>query len=224
MNSVIRILLNTSPEQTARLLALQRAFAEVCNALAPVVRDTRCWNRVGLHHLAYRGLRERFPAIGSQMVCNAIYSVSRACRLVLQHPQSPFNIARHPEKPLPLLRFLPGAPVYFDRHTLSIRGEQVSMYTLDGRMHFQLNLKPEDLQRFRDGKLREIVLSGSADGHHLAFHFASDMSSTEDAVPSDSPEFPEYLVVLPGDPPPDPERAMAAPAVVEGNQRLSLSI
>ena len=144
MNSLLRITLNTSPEQAARLQELQTAFAEVCNALVPVVREKRCWNRVTLHHLTYHALRERFPKIGSQMVCNAIYSVSRSCRLVLQHPQSPWNVTKRPDAPLPLLKFMPSAPVYFDRHTLSLKDEKLSMYTLDGRMRFQLDLKPEE--------------------------------------------------------------------------------
>ena len=57
------MLLPATPEQAAHLQALQAAFAEVCNALAPQVRDTRCWNRVTLHHLAYKQLRERFPLL-----------------------------------------------------------------------------------------------------------------------------------------------------------------
>lgn len=80
MKFSLHIPLDTSPEQTLRLQALQRAFAEVCNALAPRVQQTRTWNRVALHHMAYKQLRTQFPEIGSQMVCNAIYSVSRSCR------------------------------------------------------------------------------------------------------------------------------------------------
>jgi hypothetical protein len=94
MNLRLRISLLTTPEQAAKLHALQRVFAEACNALAPIARDNMCWNRVALHHLAYRGMRERFPGLGSQMICNVIYSVSRMCRLVYQHPASPFNVAR----------------------------------------------------------------------------------------------------------------------------------
>ena len=63
MNSVLRIPLDASPEQVARLQALQSGFAQVCNALAPLVQQTRVWNRVALHHLAYRQLRERFPTV-----------------------------------------------------------------------------------------------------------------------------------------------------------------
>lgn len=198
MRTLLRLRLDTSPDQKARLLALQGAFARVCNALAPMVRDTRCWNRVALHHMTYKGLREQFPEIGSQMVCNAIYSVCRASRLVYQHPKSPFNVARMGDRPLPLLRFADSCPVYFDRHTLSLKAGQVSMYTLDGRMRFQLALRPEDEAAFHAQKLREIVLSRQADGgFELSFWFAdvepdNATAAQQMATPD---EIPEYLMV-----------------------------
>jgi len=197
MNSCLSVTLNTSAEQTARLQDLQMAFAEVCNALAPIVQQTRCWNRVTLHHLTYKGLRERFPKIGSQMVCNAIYSVSRTSRLVFQLPNSPFNVNKNPGKALPLLKFLPSSPVYFDRHTLSLKDGQLSMYTLDGRMRFQLDLKPEDQTRFHQEKLREIVLSNTGRGFQLSFWFSLGDESTEAPVAEESANLPEYLIVLP---------------------------
>lgn len=197
MNSFLKVPLNTSVEQTARLQDLQMAFAEVCNALAPVVQQTRCWNRVTLHHLTYKGLRERFPKIGSQMVCNAIYSVSRTSRLVFQLPASPFNVNKNPGKALPLLKFLPSSPVYFDRHTLSLKDGQLSMYTLDGRMRFQLDLKPEDQVRFHQEKLREIVLSNTGQGYQLSFWFSSTSDLNESEPPDEPAELPEYLIVLP---------------------------
>lgn len=170
MNSIIRVPLNTNPEQFARLQALQSAFAEVCNALAPEVKKSRVWNRVALHHLHYRTLRERFPALGSQMVCNAIYAVSRASRLVFQTPGSPFNLTKLGDEPLPLLQFADSCPVYFDRHTLSIKGTKLSLFTLDGRMHFELTLPEEQLLLFKVAKLREISLTRRLDGfYELAF-------------------------------------------------------
>lgn len=201
MNFRLIVPLNVSAEQAARMQALQAAFAEVCNALAPVVQQTRCWNRVALHHLAYRGLRERFPQMGSQMVCNAIYSVCRAYRLVLQHPASPWNIAKYPEKPIPLVNFLPSSPVYFDRHTLSLKEGQLSMYTLDGRMRFQLELKAEDLARFHREKLREIVLAKTLQGYQLSFWFSPAGEQEESGVVTQGAvaELPEYLVVVPGE-------------------------
>jgi hypothetical protein len=170
MNSIIRVPLNTNLEQFARLQALQSAFAEVCNALAPEVKKSRVWNRVALHHLHYRALREKFPALGSQMICNAIYAVSRASRLVFQTPGSPFNLTKLGDKPLPLLQFADSCPVYFDRHTLSIKGTKMSLFTLDGRMHFELTLPEEQLLLFKVAKLREISLTRRFDGlYELAF-------------------------------------------------------
>jgi hypothetical protein len=196
MNTMLRVPLNTNPEQLARLQALQVAFANGCNALALTVQQTRVWNRVALHHLMYRGLRERFPELGSQMVCNVIYSVSRTSRMVFQHPQSPFNLARLGDKPLPLLRFSDNCPVYFDRHTLSVKDVQLSMYTLDGRMRFALALQPADEANFNEKKLREIVLSLRADNiYELSFMFSDGSENASEPVSAGDAEVPEYVMV-----------------------------
>ena len=197
MNFTLRIPLNTTADQLASLQALQVAFAQVCNALAPTVQQTKVWNRVALHHLMYRTLRDQFPGMGSQMVCNAIYSVSRTSRVVFQHPQSPFNLARMGDKPLPLLRFSDSCPVYFDRHTLSVKAGQLSMFTLDGRIRFALALKPEDEVSFNEKKLREIVLSRRPDGvFELSFLFSDgqDENPPESNLASGA-EVPEYVMV-----------------------------
>jgi hypothetical protein len=220
MNSSISVALTTDPAQHARLQALQLAFAKVCNALAPMVQQSKCWNRVALHHMAYKALRQQFPDLGSQMVCNAIYSVSRSCRLVYQHPKSPFNLQRLAGKPLPTVYFLPQSPVYFDRHTLSLKDGQVSLFTLDGRMRFQIALPPDAETRFRTEKLREVVLHSKANQFNLNFLFADvvtpdplgataanadagDMSHSVIATAPASgrvhnltPNMPEYILIL----------------------------
>ena len=208
MNFTLSIPLDTSPEQVQQLQALQQGFAQVCNAVAGVVQQTRVWNRVALHHLTYRQLRERFPQMGSQMVCNAIYSVSRTCRVVFQHPHSPFHLSRLDGKPLPLLRFADSCPVYFDRHTLSIKGGQLSMFTLDGRMRFSITLGTQAESAFQTHKLREIVLAQAGGGSYsLSFSFsdmtmpstadgevsADDVSASE--LQSQDAEIPEYVMV-----------------------------
>jgi hypothetical protein len=188
--------LNASAEQLAQLVNLQKAFAQVCNALAPVVQQTRCWNRVTLHHLTYRGLREKFPAMGSQMVCNAIYSVSRTSRMLFQHPASPFNISRLEGKSLPLLKFTDTCPVYFDRHTLSVKDGRLSMYTLDGRVRFDVALAHEHELAFKEKKLREVVLSQADGGYELRFRFAEPSAEDAAVVDSDHPaQIPEYVVI-----------------------------
>lgn len=194
MNFKLCIPLNATEEQLARLLLLQGAFAKVCNALAPVVQKTKVWNRVALHHLAYRSLREKFPELGSQMACNAIYSVSRTCRILFQSPQSPFNQKLLDAKPMPLLHFNDTCPVYFDRHTLSIKGGQLSMFTLDGRMRFAISLKAEDEEKFKTLKLREVVLNRTS---AKQFELNFTLGESQDDAPILTNELPDYLMVSP---------------------------
>lgn len=207
MNFLVRVPLQATPEQQLRLIALQQVFAQVCNELAPKVQTSRVWNRVTLHHLYYRELRSRFPALGSQMVCNAIYAVSKMARLVYQHPDSPYNVSRSPESALPLLKFAETCPVYFDRHTLSIKPGSLSLFTMDGRMHFQLDLPPEQLRLFEVARLREIVLVRLSDQvFQLSFYlnYESEMKNDQlaqadeldySAVNRPSNNIPEYISI-----------------------------
>jgi hypothetical protein len=199
MKSVIRIPLATTAEQAEKLLELQETFARVCNAITPLSQKTRCWNRVALHHMVYKSLRDQFPTVGSQMICNAIYAVSRASRLVFQHPQSPFCLAKLGDKSLPLLQFAAGCPVYFDRHTLSLKQGQLSLYTLDGRIHFQAILNAEIEAGFLAKKLREISLARNlADVFELTFVFSDELDEPDGSEASVAPEIgrvPEYLLI-----------------------------
>ncbi|MFN4262016.1 MAG: RNA-guided endonuclease TnpB family protein, partial [Gemmataceae bacterium] len=71
------IRLDVTAEQSTSLAALRAAYADTCNRLVPIVREHRLWNRVALHNLAYSMLRSATP-LGSQMCCNAIFSVCKA--------------------------------------------------------------------------------------------------------------------------------------------------
>lgn len=186
-----------TPDQTERLIHLQQMFAQACNHLSPIVQQTRCWNRVALHHMAYRGLRERFPALGSQMVCNAIYSVSRTCRALFQNPESPYSLQKLGSAALPQVLFLPQSPVYFDRHTLSLKNGRASMYTLDGRIKFNVELSDEQASHFRSSRLREIVMSAESTRLMLSFSFDDPALATTSDTDDDmrSPDMPEYVVV-----------------------------
>lgn len=191
------------PGQTERLIQLQQMFAQACNHLSPLVQQTRCWNRVALHHMAYRTLRESFPALGSQMACNAIYSVSRTCRALFQNRESPYALHKLGASPLPRLLFLPQSPVYFDRHTLSLKNGQVSMYTLDGRIKFNLPLDAAQEALFRNARLREIVMSGQGTELSLSFQFDAGQPPVTnpgdvDADDDDNKaiEMPHYVMVI----------------------------
>lgn len=190
----IELQLNLTAEQKLRLARLQSVFAQACSSLGPLVQETRCWNRVALHHLTYRRLRTDFPELGSQMACNVIYSVSRSARLVYQSRNSPWNLERLAGRKLPLLQFADSAPVYFDRHTLSLRDGRLSMFTLDGRIKFDIGLSEAHLRHFQESKLREIVLGRDKDDYFLTFRFGDAESAAEV-----SDDFPQYILVVESD-------------------------
>jgi hypothetical protein len=182
----------TTPQQLEKLQALQAEFCNGCNLVAPIAQQHRCWHRVTLHHLAYRVLREQLPDLGAQMACNAIYAVCRAYRTLYEHPQSKWkNLPA--ESDLPKLFFLPSAPVYFDRHTLSIKDNILSMFTLEGRLRFQFQLPSEVIASFTSQRLREIVLVHNNLNYLLNFIF---LNADEAAQSNTQDEWPEYLLTL----------------------------
>ncbi len=166
------VTLEANSDQHERLLRLQTAFASMCNDLAPFVSSQQCWNRVTLHHLKYRELRSKYPEMGSQMVCNAIYAVSKVSRLVYQHPSSPYNLKRQQGKKLPTVRYAEDCPVYFDSHTLTVTERHLSMYTMDGRIKFELLVTSEQRTLLATRKLQEITLNRGVDEKFmLTFYF-----------------------------------------------------
>lgn len=196
MESQFLIQLNATPEQLSRLRALQANFVEICNAISPVMQESRCWNRVLLHHMVYHKMREQFPQTGSQMICNAVYSVTRAARAILQHPKSTWNIEQNPSAQLPKIVFLPTSPVFFDRHTLTLKGNRLSMYTLEGRMRFDLFLSLKNQQMFHQEKLKEVLLVNQGkDGFSLHFYFSA--SHTDEAQPMIDGQMPDNPMVVP---------------------------
>ena len=190
VSNFLKIPLQGNADQISRLIALQALFSQACNAISPVAQQNRCWNRVALHHLVYHKMRQQFEQLGSQMICNAVYSVCRIYRLVYESPSSPFSLAIREGKELPLIKFLSNAPVYFDRHTLSIKGSVLSLYSLNGRVRFQLNLNQETLDQFEKQKLREIILTQDELQFNLGFAFSESPSKVIDL------QWPNYVVAI----------------------------
>src|SRR2546421_3419248 len=166
------IRLNVTTEQAARLSALRTAYAEACNRLVPLVQAARCWNRVALHQLGYRPLRQE-TSLGAQMACNATFSVCKAYR-------SQRALGRIPEDtPVPPLSFH-RTSVHFDRRTYTLKAEAVSLNTLQGRMRVPLILGDYQRQILASGLPKEAELAfrrghwffnlvvASADGERVA--------------------------------------------------------
>lgn len=123
MQRTISIRLDITAEQGKFLSNLQNAYIEACNRIVPEVIEHRCWNRVALHNLTYSKIRSASP-LGSQMVCNAIFTVCKAYKNQ--------NILK--EDVVPTIRFHKNRSVHFDKRTYSIKGDILSLYTLSGRI------------------------------------------------------------------------------------------
>ena len=70
----------------------------------------------------------------------------------------------------------------------------VSMFTLDGRMRFQINLSADQEAHFVQDRLREVVLQNRSGVYSLSFVFVT-AEPTEAAQGQPDEHFPEYLVV-----------------------------
>jgi IS605 OrfB family transposase len=144
------ILLDTSPAEGVALAALQSAYADACNRLVPAVTEHRCWNRVALHQVAYRMLRDSTP-LGSQMVCNAIFSVCKAYR-----SQKELGRIRL-DAPVPVVHF-DRASVHFDKRTYTLSGDTVSLNTLDKRITVRMRLGEHQRKLLGGGSPKEAEL------------------------------------------------------------------
>lgn len=167
----------------SQLRALQQEFSAACNDVAALAAASRCWNRVALHHLAYRDVRERRQKLGSQMVCNAVYAVSMAARAVYEDPASPFCVANLGAAPLPIIYFKQDAPVYVDRRTLSVKGDRYSLFTLDGRLRFTLPDSEQVRSALQSMRLQEVLLAQAAGAFYLHFQFEETESAPVPVAP-----------------------------------------
>ncbi len=116
MKRTVSIRLDTTPEQDKELFQLEEAYNCARNQIVPDVIANRCWNRVALHKLVYSKIRKTSP-LGSQMVCNAIYSVCKAyqAKSILSKEE------------IPQICFRKGRSVHFDKRTYTIKNETISL-------------------------------------------------------------------------------------------------
>jgi len=184
MKNTLQIKLLVSPEQALKLLDLQKTFAMACDVAALFVARSRSWHRVTLHHLAYKSMRAKFPSLGSQMVCNAIHTVSKASKEIFQDPNSRWTAVAKSGQPLPILKFSDTTPVFFDKHTLTLKKNALSIFTLDGRMHIQINLSEAIETKLRNEKLKELSLLRQKNLFYLRFVFSEDAESSLPIKPS----------------------------------------
>jgi transposase len=92
-------------------------------------------------------MREDSP-LGSQMVCNAIFSVCKAYKAKTMHR----------DEPVPVIQFRKYKSVHFDQRTYSIKGNILSLYTLEGLIRIPMRMGPFQEKYFSQGIPREAEL------------------------------------------------------------------
>ena len=147
MKRTISIKLKTTRDQVLQLETLRDSFLGACNAIVPFAVEHRCWNRVALHNLAYSQIRASSP-LGSQMVCNAIFAVCKAYKAKTIYKQDP----------VPVIQFRRGRSVHFDKRTYSLKGNILSLYTLQGRIHIEMQMGEFQRTLFSLGAPKEAEL------------------------------------------------------------------
>jgi IS605 OrfB family transposase len=144
------ILIEADEAAHAALSALQTAYSNACNLLVPIVVETRCWNRYNLHNLAYRRLRNETP-LGAQMCCNALRTVTAAYKAMRS------NGTIKKDEPVPTITFR-GTSVHFDSRTFARRENELSLYTLAGRVVVALKPGKHQLRLLDWGRPKEAEL------------------------------------------------------------------
>jgi putative transposase len=148
MKRTISLKLTLSQEQSDDLIETQLAFSNACKQTIPFVIENRCWNRVALHHLCYYKIRENIPSLGSQMVCNAFQKVCSSYK-VLKIKKS---------QDVPSITFKDTASVHYDKRTYTLKGNILSLYTVNGRIKCGFKTGFFQLEYLKDSVVKEAEL------------------------------------------------------------------
>lgn len=170
MRRTVSIKLGPDAEQAGALSDLAVEFAAGCNLVAGLAAESRCLNRVRLHHMAYYQVRER-TRLGSQMACNTMRAVAGAYRTLKTNKRLP------EEGSFPRIVFGDRGSVHFDQRTYRIDFDTVSLYTLDGRIRVPMRLGDFQRRYLERGAPREAKLVRKKKGWF--FHLVLEVPAAE---------------------------------------------
>lgn len=158
MKRTIALKLDVCANHSQDLLELQALFSQACNRVAKIAQEKKESNRTRLHHLSYYLLRKEFPALGSQMCCNAIGKTAHALKAL--------------KKPREIL-FRKKVSIHFDKRTYSLKNMLLSLFTLRGRVQFQLEISDYHKHYLGLGEVKEAELVRK--GKRWFFHLVLDL-------------------------------------------------
>lgn len=158
MKRTIAIKLTPSANEQQAFERLADKFSAACNHVSQIAFQAKEKNRVRLHHLAYYSLRKAFPELGAQMACNAIAKTAQGLRAL--------------RKPKELL-FKKGCSTHFDKRTYSLKGQTLSLFTLEKRIRLQLEISSFHKSFLEAGIAKEAELVRK--GKRWFFHLVLDL-------------------------------------------------
>lgn len=130
-------------------IELKRSFVKACNDVSEVAVREGSRSRTLMHSLAYESIRTKYPELGSQLCCNAIYAVTKI------YKQVDVAVKRRIVRPI---YFADSFPLIYDSRTVSFFEDRISIYTPKGRMHFSIDNGPELLTRIKKVGIKEVLM------------------------------------------------------------------
>lgn len=143
MKTTLKVKLITDEFQHRALLRTMQVFNQICNEISEQAFKEQEFQKIQLHHIVYKGMREAHPDFSSQLTIRAIDVVS--CSYKTKRNKRPNGFKRT------------SAVVYDDR-CITFRGtESVNIWTSEGRIN--IPMKIYDLERFafRKGQVDLIL-------------------------------------------------------------------
>jgi putative transposase len=141
----VSIKLLTTLEQHQELVLLQKEFSRGCKMVAGIAFANQCYNRFGLHHLAYYVVRNNTD-LGAQMACNTIRAVASANKALKNKKRDHAPV------------FNSTSSIHYDKRTYSIDGETISLYTLSGRIYVAMQVGDFQRNYLQGGTPKEAQL------------------------------------------------------------------
>ena len=141
-----------SPDQHAMYSRLADLYNRVWGSAVSWYDANHTVNAVAAHKALYAGLRDRFPQLPSQFVCNALRDAAGAVRSWnSSHPKRGWSLRASRRKPT----------VRFDLRTMGLRGNLLTLSSMHGqkRQHFLLPPIPAWFdERYPERRLQAVTL------------------------------------------------------------------
>ena len=147
-----------SPDQHAMYSRLADLYNRVWGSAVSWYDANHTVSAVAAHKALYAGLRDRFPQLPSQFVCNALRDAAGAVRSWnSNHPKRGWSLRASRRKPT----------VRFDLRTMSLRGNLLTLSSMHGQKRQRFLLPPIPAwfdERYPERRLQAVTLVLDSNG------------------------------------------------------------